>query len=140
MAKKTSGKTPKKSTKGTKTQKTKSTGLGDSVEKVFKATGIDKAAKWLLGEDCGCSDRREVLNSIFPYQKPNCLTEDEHSYLSDYFNTSRTKIDSIMQKELVKIYNRVFNDNARTTNCTPCFVNNIHKKLERVFKEYQDER
>lgn len=139
MARKKSEKTPKKSTRGTKNQKTKQTGLGDTVEKVFQVTGIDKAAKWLLGEDCGCSDRRETLNSIFPYQKPNCLTEDEHSYLVDYFGSQRTKINSNMQKELVVIYNRVFNDTARTTSCTPCFINNIHKKLERVFKEYKDE-
>ena len=139
MAKKQSEKSPKRSTKTTKSQKTKQTGLGDTVEKVFKATGVDKAAKWLLGEDCGCSDRREVLNSLFPYQKPNCLTEEEHSYLSDYFGEARTKVDSVMQHKLVKIYNRVFNDRAKTTSCTPCFINNIHKKLERVFKEYKDE-
>ena len=29
-------------------------GLGDSIEKVFKKTGIDKVAKKVLGEDCGC--------------------------------------------------------------------------------------
>ena len=139
MAKRKLEKTLKKSTKGTKSQKTKQTGLGDTVEKVFKATGIDKAAKWLLGEDCGCSDRREVLNSIFPYQKPNCLTEEEYSYLNEYFNVKLTKIDSNMQRRLVRIYNRVFNDTAKTTGCTPCFINNIHKKLERVFKEYKDE-
>jgi len=140
MAKKTSGTTRKKSTKSTKTQKTKQTGLGDTVEAVFKATGIDKAAKWLLGEDCGCSDRREVLNSLFPYQELNCLTEDEYLYLKDYFGTTRTQVNSDMQRKLVKIYNRVFNDTAKTTGCTPCFINNTHKKLERVFKEYKDEQ
>jgi len=117
----------------------KQTGLGDTVEKVFQATGIDKAAKWLLGEDCGCSDRREILNSMFPYQKPNCLTKEEHEYLTEYFNAKLNKVDSNMQKKLVKIYNRVFNDTQKTTGCSTCFINNIHKKLERVFKEYKDE-
>ena len=39
---------------GTSTLKAKKTskGFGDTVEKVFQATGIDKVAKWLLGEDC----------------------------------------------------------------------------------------
>ena len=41
-------------TKSTKT--TKSRGLGDTLEKVFQKTGIDKVAKWVLGEDCGCDD------------------------------------------------------------------------------------
>ena len=54
---------------GTSTSKVKKTskGLGDTVEKVFKATGIDKVAKWILGEDCGCEERKEKLNKMFPY-------------------------------------------------------------------------
>ena len=30
------------------TKSTKSKGLGDTLEKVFKKTGIDKVAKWVL--------------------------------------------------------------------------------------------
>ena len=41
---------------------TKSKGLGDSVEKILKATGIDKVAKKVLGDDCGCDKRKEALN------------------------------------------------------------------------------
>ena len=47
------------------TENTKSKGLGDTLEKVFKKTGIDKVAKWVLGEDCGCDDRKEKLNYLF---------------------------------------------------------------------------
>ena len=116
-----------KSTKNTETQKTKATGIGDTVEAVFEATGISKVAKFVLGDDCNCSDRREVLNKMFPYQKPNCLTEDEYKYLTDYFSNR------------VAIYNRVFNDKAKTTGCSSCFLNNIHKKLQRVYNEYKKE-
>lgn len=126
-----------KSTKSTETQKTKATGLGDSVEKVFQATGIDRVAKFVLGDDCNCSERREVLNKMFPYQKPNCLTEDEYKYLTDYFSTRVSKLSGEKQKELVAIYNRVFNDRAQTTGCSSCFLNNIHKKLQRVYNEYK---
>jgi hypothetical protein len=49
MAKRKSRKVQSKSTKSTEIQKTKATGLGDSVEKVFQATGIDKVAKFVLG-------------------------------------------------------------------------------------------
>ena len=45
----------------------KSKGLGDSVEKVLKATGIDKVAKKILGDDCGCEERKEALNRLYPY-------------------------------------------------------------------------
>lgn len=47
----------------------KSRGLGDTIEKFTKATGIKKAVKAVAGEDCGCSKRRDTLNRIFPYKK-----------------------------------------------------------------------
>jgi hypothetical protein len=76
---------------------------------------------------------------MFPYQKPNCLSQDEYNYLKDYFSTKINKVSVKRQEELVAIYNRVFNDKASTTGCTSCFLNNVHKKLERVYKEYRDE-
>lgn len=109
------------------------------MEKVFKATGIDKAAKFVLGEDCGCDDRREVLNKMFPYQKPECLTEDEYNYLTGYFNRKSNTVTQQIQTEILMIYNRVFKDNAQPTGCGSCFLNNVHKKLERVYKEYKNE-
>lgn len=51
------------------TENIKAKGLGDTVEKVFKKTGIDKVAKFILGEDCGCDKRKEKLNKMFPYKK-----------------------------------------------------------------------
>ena len=47
-----------------------SEGLGDTVEKITKATGIKKAVKFLAGEDCGCDERKEKLNEMFRYKKP----------------------------------------------------------------------
>mgnify|MGYP003631482296 FL=1 len=49
----------------------KSKGLGDTIEKITKATGIKAIVDKLPG-DCGCNKRKEVLNKAFPYkQKPN---------------------------------------------------------------------
>ena len=113
----------------------KSEGVGDTVAKITKATGIEKAVKFLAGEDCGCDSRKKVLNHIFPYQKPLCLTEDEYNYLSERIG----KINQVTvpeQKELLVIYNRVFKDNRELTSCSSCFLNGVWKKLERVFKEY----
>ena len=42
-----------------------SKGLGDTVEKVLEATGISKVAKWILGEDCGCDERKAKLNELY---------------------------------------------------------------------------
>jgi len=47
-----------------------SKGLGDSIEKITKATGIKKVVEKVTGEkDCGCKKRREALNKRFPYNK-----------------------------------------------------------------------
>lgn len=49
-----------------------SKGLGDTVEKFTKATGIkavvEKVAK-AAGKDCGCGQRKDTLNRVFPYNK-----------------------------------------------------------------------
>ena len=49
----------------------KSKGLGDSIEKFMKTTGIKTVAqagsKMLGVKDCGCKKRKEALNKAFPY-------------------------------------------------------------------------
>ena len=49
-----------------------SKGLGDSIEKFTKATGIktvvDKVSEG-LNIPCGCKQRKEKLNNIFPYKQ-----------------------------------------------------------------------
>jgi hypothetical protein len=51
----------------------KSKGLGDSIHKFTHKTGInkivDKGAKALGVDDCGCSERRDTLNRLMPYKK-----------------------------------------------------------------------
>jgi hypothetical protein len=43
-----------------------SKGLGDTIEKFTKATGIKKLADSIPG-GCGCEKRKEMLNKKFPY-------------------------------------------------------------------------
>lgn len=47
--------------------KNMSKGLGDTIEKITKATGIKKAVEAVAGKDCGCNKRRDTLNRAFPY-------------------------------------------------------------------------
>ena len=51
----------------------KSKGLGDSIEKFTKKTGIKTLAQYgarMMGKKgCGCKERKEALNKIFPYKK-----------------------------------------------------------------------
>ena len=48
-----------------------SRGLGDDIAKITHATRLDKVAMKIANlfgkEDCGCDERRELLNKIFPY-------------------------------------------------------------------------
>jgi hypothetical protein len=50
-----------------------STGFGDSIAKVTNFLGIDRladaVAKLAGAEDCGCKERREYLNELFPYEE-----------------------------------------------------------------------
>ena len=50
----------------------KSKGLGDSIEKFTKATGIKKVVDTVsktVKKDCGCGKRQNTLNRLFPYNK-----------------------------------------------------------------------
>lgn len=49
----------------------KSRGLGDSVAKVTKATGIQKFVKKNFKNDCNCGKRQKQLNDLFPYSQKN---------------------------------------------------------------------
>ncbi len=56
----------------------RSKGLGDTVHKITTATGIAKMVEFVskkTGRPCGCAERRELWNKMFPYKPfndPNC--------------------------------------------------------------------
>ena len=50
----------------------KSKGLGDSIEKITKATGIKKVVETvskITKKPCNCGKRKDTLNRLFPYNK-----------------------------------------------------------------------
>lgn len=115
-----------------------SKGLGDTVEKVLEATGIAKVAKWLLGEDCGCDDRKEKLNKLFSYKKkPLCLEESEFSWLKEWFDRNTDKVTPIEQIELFKIHSRIFQIRNELTSCASCVAERV-SDLKIVYNEYVD--
>ena len=120
----------------------KSKGLGDTVEKITKATGIKQATDWIfdkLGKDCGCDTRKEKLNKMFPYKNIDCLTEDEYIYLKGFFSINKNVVNRIEQKELIKIHNRVFKTNKETLSCGSC-VRGLVETMKRLFNEYEYDR
>lgn len=115
-----------------------SEGVGDTVEKITEVTGIKKAVKFIAGEDCGCDQRKDKLNHLFPYNKPNCFTEEEFDYLDNLFSDKLWKRRSpkgAQVKEMYAIYNRVFNVSDTPSSCNSCVLNRLNK-LERLYKEY----
>ena len=115
-----------------------SKGLGDTVEKVLEVTGVAKVAKWLLGEDCGCDERKAKLNELFPYRKALCLEENEFSYLNEWFNKNTDRVTPIEQVELFKIHSRVFQVRNELTSCPSCVLERIND-LRKVYNQYKDE-
>ena len=110
----------------------KSKGLGDSVEKVLKATGIDKVAKAVLGDDCGCEERKKKLNQMFPYSRP--FTDDEISvYESVLPRLDKGTISGDDQAIMVQLYNKVFNANKKPSSCGSC-VKETLAKLKKVYQ------
>ena len=111
-----------------------SEGLGDTVEKITTATGIKKAVKWLAGEDCGCDQRKEKLNKMFRYKKPECLNEDEFELIKMAVDTKKNAFTSQEQEQYKQIYERVFKVKV---DCTPCsFRSTVWKDLIALYNQY----
>jgi hypothetical protein len=116
--------------------KKKATGLGDTVEQILEVTGVAKVAKFIMGDDCNCDKRKEYLNKMFPYNKPNCLLENEYEYLKDFFSVHRNELKPTQQQVLLPIYARVFNVRAEPTSCDSCWIEMV-SKLKRVYENYE---
>jgi hypothetical protein len=117
----------------------KSKGLGDTIAKITEVTGIDKLVKFIAGEDCGCDERKEKLNKLFPYAKPLCLTEDEFNTLDNYFKQNTNTLTSDEQTSLIAINNRVLNQKLTFSTCSSC-LRDLVSKLRVIYNEYSPEQ
>ena len=112
-----------------------SEGVGDAVEKVLKATGVADVVKFIAGEDCGCDERKAKLNKLLPFRNPECFTEAEYNWLTDFFDKKISVIDRNTQMQLVDIYNRVFRKKERLSRCSSC-VRRLYQDLKRYYDSY----
>jgi hypothetical protein len=129
MEEKKSKSTAAKPTKRGRPKK-KSLGVGDTIEKVTTATGIKAAVDWFAeatGVDCGCDARKEKLNKLFPYKKPECLTKEEYDFIA--FASTLRIVGMVEQKQVNTIYNRVFHDRVQATNCGSCLAGRIDELM-----------
>jgi len=113
-------------------------GLGDTIDQITTATGIKALVKFVAGEDCGCQQRLEALNKLFPYSKPNCLSEQDYNFLKEFFEVTRGSVVPTVQYRLNQIYTSTFNKNAEFTNCGSCLLDRI-SELKKVFNSYVQE-
>lgn len=114
----------------------KAQGLGDTIEQITEATGIKSLVKFIAGEDCGCDERKETLNRLFPYHKPNCLVEEDYNYLTDFFGRLKDQVSVNDQYKLIEVYQRVFNQRLENSNCSSCWRDRINE-IRKVYNEYQ---
>lgn len=102
--------------------KAASKGLGDDIEKLTEATGIKKIVEMFTpeGKDCGCDKRQEILNKIFPRNKPNCFTKEQYE---DWTEVSKTikkanQINHEQQQKIIKYLRNILN--MSVTACSTC--------------------
>ena len=117
--------------------KRKAQGLGDTIENVFQATGIDKVAKFILGEDCGCDERKAKLNNLISYRRNvNCLKEDEYLFLKVLYDNRTNQLTPKQQHTIKDIYLNVFNEKLDNSNCSSCW-RTILSDLRKVYDTYE---
>lgn len=122
-------------------------GLGDKVEHLLNETAlkpVTNAIKKVLfkdGKDCGCNQRREKLNKLFPvrYKAVRCFTEDEYIEYKAFkeHRTIRFSMDQL------KYVSKLFSDIFGTQIFTPCLscsqrpIYDMIDKLDKVFDSYE---
>lgn len=101
----------------TESEEVKPKGLGDTVEKVLEKTGIAATAKKVLGDDCGCKERKEWLNKAFPYVmiKKGTMNDDQVGKWKSFRKEKKEVLQKDDQEFIISLYNSVFQ-----TNIQPC--------------------
>lgn len=121
-------------------QEDTSSGIGDAVEKITKATGIKKAVDYVfdkLGKDCNCDKRKEKLNNLFR-KKVNCFTEEQYNKWTEFKNRdNKTEVTHSNQVDLIiPIYEHLFNVRHKKSSCGSC-VKKLINEIDRVYEQYQ---
>ena len=83
--------------------------------------------KFCITENCKC-DLQPVLNDLFPYYSPNCLTESEFDLLKDNL-IDKNDLNSDNKEIITKIYNRVFKQNK-------AYTDKVYNQIQRIYKEF----
>jgi hypothetical protein len=117
-------------------RKRKPKGLGDTVETIIKATGLDKLAP----DDCSkCEERKRKLNELLPYRyKARCVTDSELAEWKAFQERRTVKIEHADVVFICKLYADVFNKQywEPCSGCSPKPLISIINRLDVVFDEF----
>lgn len=130
--------------------KNQSEGLGDTIEKVARFTGIKQVVEAFTpeGKDCGCDKRKERLNNLFPIRrKPvRCFTEEQYNEYKSFINTRTLNIWNNKDIDmLIRLYAHIFavqyhnRDLCRNCNGSAKILFRITEELDKVFDSYKTE-
>jgi hypothetical protein len=116
-------------------------GLGDTIEAITTVTGIKAGVEMLskaLDWDCGCDERKERLNQLWSYRKPQCLNQEDYEYLKDFFAKPQSSISPKIQWDLTDIYFRIFNIRLEQSSCASCWRDYI-SQIRQVYNVFEEE-
>lgn len=126
--------------KGSK-NKVKSQGLGDTVENITKATGIDKVVKAVAGKDCGCDERKKILNKLIPYRLKvkECLTDEQREYFKGFLERRTLTVLSDDVTWLEDTYNHLFGLKYKVCRSCPNSGKELIKIIDIIEKIYDED-
>jgi len=106
-------------------------GLGDAIATITKVTGIDKVVKAVVGDDCGCDERKEKFNKIplWKRRRVNCVEESDYPFLKYFVGLSKFTYED--RQRIIPIYNHIFRSNIKNSSCDSCF-----RGYQRNLKDY----
>lgn len=121
------------------TESRPSIGLGDTIQKVTKATGIEALVKFIGGEDCGCTERKEKLNKIFPYRKPLCMTQHEYEWFTHFKSVNNTTLAPMEADKIAVMWSRIFQSKRiqKPCSCNPKAWQTMINELTQVYETYE---
>lgn len=116
--------------------KPKSKGLGDKIAAVTKATGIEKVVKTFFGDDCGCDERRDRLNKMFPSRKVVQMDEEQIVFFRDVIQVkyrTHANLGREVGDKFYQLYQDVFGVKKTKTSCSSC-NKNMYIELLKVYE------
>jgi len=122
----------------------KALGLGDTVEAITKATGIKKVVDKVFdkfGVDCGCEERKVLLNKLFPYKKTSCMTKEQFVVWTETKrNFEANQIHDIELKNIARLHSELFNHRYHEPcRCEPKTWKTWIGEIDRIYESYKND-